>query len=242
MRFSSFLDIFRRDNWSNELVENISEMLELAHAMFDYSAAVVIDGGADDDPQGKLYDRDIRINKLERKTRRRVVTRLSVRGSRADIPSALIFMNVVKDAERLGDYVKNMHEIGDMMPDDADRALYHANLDAAVAAIGGMFENTRHAFARSDEETAGRVIKNAKTEGRAYERLIREITDSDMRTADAVCIVLVLRFFKRLVAHMSNIATSIVMPVDLLDFYDEPEGGRREGGDAEGGDAEGGRD
>jgi phosphate transport system protein len=226
MRFSSFLDIFRADNWSNELVNMISEMLDLAHAMFDYSVAVVVNGAPDDDPQGKLYDRDKRINHLERKTRRRVVTRLSVRGSRADIPSALIFMNVVKDAERLGDYVKNVHEIGDMMPDDADLALYHAKLDGALDAIGRMFEDTRHAFAKSDEEAAGRVIKEAKAEGRAYEKLIREITASDMRTADAVCIVLVLRFAKRLVAHMSNIASSIVMPVDMLDFYDEPEGGK----------------
>lgn len=67
------------------------------------------------------------------------------------------------------------------------------------------------------------MIKTAKQEGRAHEALIRELTASDLRTADAVCMVLVLRFYKRLVSHMSNIATSIVMPVDLIDFYDEPE-------------------
>ena len=45
---------------------------------------------------------------------------------------------------------------------------------------------------------------------------------SDLPTRDAVCLVLVLRFYKRLVAHMSNIATTVVMPVDMIDFYDEP--------------------
>ena len=69
---------------------------------------------------------------------------------------------------------------------------------------------------------AGEVIKLARAQGRGYEAQIREITTSDMRTQDAVCIVLVLRFFKRLVAHMSNIATTVVMPIDLIDFYDEP--------------------
>jgi hypothetical protein len=33
--------------------------------------------------------------------------------------------------------------------------------------------------------------------------------------------VLALRFIKRIAAHMANIATTVVMPVDRLDFYDE---------------------
>lgn len=225
MKFLNFLEIFRRDNWSNELAAMIGEMLELAHGMYDYTCGVLFEGDPDDDPQGRIYTPDKRINKLERNIRRRVVTRLSVTDSKGEVPSALIFMNVVKDAERLGDYVKNMHEIGAMMPADVDRALYRTRLGGTLARIGVMFDETRRAFETSDEELAGRVIKNAKQDGRAHEALIRELTASNLRTADAVCMVLVLRFCKRLVSHMSNIATSIVMPVDLMDFYDEPEGG-----------------
>ena len=40
---------------------------------------------------------------------------------------------------------------------------------------------------------------------------------------NAVCMVLMLRFYKRLVAHMSNIASTVVMPVDMIDYYDESE-------------------
>ena len=73
---------------------------------------------------------------------------------------------------------------------------------------------------------AGKVIKKAKAEGRAYEEAIRSLTTSDLATNDAICLVLTLRFFKRLVAHMSNIASTVVMPVDLIDFYDEDEADR----------------
>lgn len=225
MKFLNFLEIFRRDNWSNELTAMIGEMLRLAHGMYGHTCRVLFEGAADGDPRALIYEPDKRINKLERNIRRRVVTRLSVTDSKGEVPSALIFMNVVKDAERLGDYVKNMHEIGDMMPADVDRGLYRARLAGATATIDAMFEDTRRAFETSDEELAGRVIKTAKQEGRAHEALIRELTASDLRTADAVCMVLILRFYKRLVSHMSNIATSIVMPVDLIDFYDEPESG-----------------
>jgi len=222
MRFGSILDLFRADNWSNELVEKISEMLELSEKMFTYTAGVIIAGAEDTDPQAMIYDRDKRINKLERKIRRRVVSRLSITSGGGDIPTALIFMNVVKDAERLGDYVKNLHEVGAMMPEQPDRDLYRSHLAEPASAITDLLAKARRAFAESNGELAGEIIKRARTEGRGYEKAIRAITTSDLRTQDAVCIVLILRFFKRLVAHMSNIATTVVMPVDLLDFYDEP--------------------
>jgi phosphate transport system protein len=223
MGFGSILDLFRKDNWSNELVDMIMEMLDLGSNMFAYTIGVMVQGATDDDRQVKLYDRDIRINKLERKIRRRVVSHLSVRGSRAEVPSALIFMNVVKDAERIGDYIKNLHEVAEMMPEKADLKIYQDHLAAPAATIAELFTQTREAFLDSDEETAGKVIKKAKSEGRKNEDGIRAIHASGMDTQNAVCLVLALRFFKRVTAHMSNIASTVVMPVDLIDFYDEPE-------------------
>jgi phosphate transport system protein len=223
MGFGSILDLFKKDNWSNDLVGRISEMLELAEAMFTFASGVVVDGKPDTDPQAKLYDRDKRINKLECKIRRRIVSRLSVKGSRAEVPSALIFMNVVKDGERLGDYVKNVHEVKAMQPENTDQALYQKWLGQPSELVSEMFGHTREAFAESDEALAGQVIKLAKAQGREYEEMIREITASSLATHDAVCLVLVLRFYKRLVAHMSNICSTVVMPVDMIDFYDEAE-------------------
>jgi len=223
MHFKSLLDLFKEDNWSNKLVGRITEILELAAAMFAHTSAVIVDGAPDTDPQVNIYDRDQRINKLERKIRRRVVSRLSVGNDARDVPSALIFMKVVKDGERLGDYIKNLHEVAEMMPENPDRELYRKWLAGSTAAITGLFQTTRDGFVGSDEALAGQVIKTAKAAGREMETAIRDITDSDLATRDAVCLVLVLRFYKRLVAHMSNIATTVVMPLDLIDFYDEPE-------------------
>ena len=223
MRFGTLLDLFKQDNWSNKLVGMITEMLELASAMFQHASGVIVDGAENADPQRNIYDRDIRINKLERKIRRRVVSRLSIGNDSNDVPTALIFMNVVKDGERLGDYIKNLHEIADMMPDEPDRELYRKWLGDSTATITELFTATRDGFLQSDEALAGQVIKTAKQMGRELEAQIREITASDLATRDAVCLVLVLRFYKRLVAHMSNIVSTVVMPVDLIDYYDEAE-------------------
>lgn len=223
MGFGSILDVFKSDNWSNELVGMIDEMLAKSEDMFQYARGVIIDGHPSDNTQERIYEQDKKINKLERKIRRRVVSRLSMRGSRAEIPTALIFMNVVKDGERIGDYIKNLHEVSDMMPAGVDRALYEKHLGTISAEIAQMFQDTRQAFQESDEEMAGKVIKQAKRRGREFETLIRELTVGDLDVNNSVCIVLILRFYKRLVAHMSNIVSTVVMPVDLIDYYDESE-------------------
>jgi phosphate uptake regulator len=230
MAFASILDLFKRDNWSNELVARIGEMLDAAAEMFGYVVAILVYGEEDDDPQGEIYDRDIGINAKEREIRRRVVSRLSVHANKAEIPSALIFMNAVKDVERIGDYAKNLYEVAHLQPEDPDRALYQKWLVGRSRTIEDLFARTLQSFSESDQEKARDVIDRAQVFGKQAEQAIAELTRSDLPTQDAVCLVLIVRFYKRLVAHMSNIATTVVMPVDLLDFYDEPGGGPREGG------------
>jgi phosphate uptake regulator len=222
MGFGSIIEIFKKDNWSNELVTKIGEMLDLAAEMFGYAVSVIVYGEADEDGQAEVYGKDRKINVLEREIRRRVVSRLSVQQAQAEIPSCLIFMNAVKDVERIGDYVKNLYQVAPLLPATVDRALYQEYLVGRSRTIEDLFARTHQAFAASDRELARDVIDRARILTRQAEELITETTRSELRTQDAVCLVLCLRFYKRIAAHMSNVATTVVMPVDLLDFYDEP--------------------
>ena len=223
MGFGSILEFFKEDDWSKKLVGKVSEMLELAADMFGYAVAVIVYAEADDDSQAEVYDRDKRVNKLERDVRRRVVTRLSMGGHRAEIPTALIFMNVVKDGERIGDYIKNLYGVAEMMPAERNHDLYQEYLVGRSRTIEDLFARTVQAFTDSDSEKAADVINRARKLAGQCEEVIREITTIDLPTQDAVCLVLILRFYKRIAAHMANIATTVVMPVDMLDFYDERE-------------------
>jgi hypothetical protein len=38
---------------------------------------------------------------------------------------------------------------------------------------------------------------------------------------DAVARALALRYFKRIVAHLTNVLSAVVMPIDRLDYFDE---------------------
>lgn len=221
MVIGSILDIFREKDWAGELAEKVSGMLETTAEMFGYAMGVLVHGEPDDDPQGEIYDRDRSINERERDVRRRVVTRLSVGGRKTDIPTALIFMNVVKDVERVGDYVKNTYEVGLLMPDPPDRRLYQPWLQGRAKALEELIVLTGIATGGADEECARDVIQRTRQITTEAEEAIREVTDSTLPTRDAVCLVLILRFFKRIAAHLGNVATAEVRPVDQLDFHDE---------------------
>jgi phosphate uptake regulator len=130
-------------------------------------------------------------------------------------------MNVVKDIERVGDYVKNIYEVGQMMPDPPDRRLYQQWLQGRAKALEDLIALTGMATGAADEERAREVIQRTRQVATEAEEAIREVTGSDLPTRDAVCLVLLLRFFKRIAAHLGNVATAEVRPVDQLDFYDE---------------------
>ncbi|MDY0110704.1 MAG: PhoU domain-containing protein [Candidatus Krumholzibacteria bacterium] len=221
MRFKSILSLFREDDWTRSLMETFDQMLVLSGDMFAYTMNVLVQGTPDADPAGRVFEPDKRINALMRQIRRRVVSRLSLGGSRGEVPTALIFMNAVKDAERIGDYVKNIHDVTELLPAQPDRQLYAEWLADRSARIDDLFARTRRAFSTSDDEGAARVIADTRALGRECEKAIVAITESNLTTRDAVCLALVLRFLKRIASHQSNIATTVVMPIDLLDFHDE---------------------
>jgi len=223
MGFGSILDVFRREDWTSELVDRVVQMLDISAEMLGYAVGVLIHNEPDDEANDAIYAEDRRINQLEREVRRAVVMRLSVRGSRAGIPTSLILMNAVKDGERIGDYIKNLYEVAAMMPSEHDRKLYQEWLHGRSKSLEDLLALTSIAFATSDDEKAADVIQRGRRVAADAEKAVREIAGGDLPTRDAVCLVLILRFIKRIAAHMVNIATTVVMPVDLLDFHDEPE-------------------
>jgi phosphate transport system protein len=221
MRFKSIMELFREDDWARSLMGMLDEMLDRSGGMFAYTIGVLVRGEQDVDPRGKVWEPDKQINALMRQIRRRIVSRLSLGGSRGEVPTALILMNAVKDAERIGDYVKNIYDVHELMPAEPDRALYAEWLAGRAELIDDFFARTRRAFADSDDEEAALVIAETRQLGRDCEAAIVGIVEGGLETRDAVCLALALRFFKRIAAHQSNIATTVVMPVDLLDFHDE---------------------
>ncbi|MHC4641006.1 MAG: PhoU domain-containing protein [Planctomycetota bacterium] len=84
-----------------------------------------------------------------------------------------------------------------------------------------LFERTKEAFIESDK---GKAESSWDYEHRIEircDRILKEIAKSSLSVNEAVCLALMARHFKRIVAHLTNIATSVILPLSDLDYYDE---------------------
>ncbi len=161
-----------------------------------------------------------KINKLERKVRKRVVTHLNFNPSE-DLPTALIFMSVVKDAERIGDYCKNLFEISDMLTARFQADYFEKWFQPLHAQLLELFDKTKDCFLDGDKDLAREIMQIERSLVKMCDHGVKSLAASSVETNTAVCATLVYRYFKRIGAHLGNIATSVIVPVTDLDYYDE---------------------
>ena len=217
--FKSIADFFRGAAWTDAIVDNFDEMLEIAERNFILCADQLV--GSEDPTRirDELYDRDRDINARERDIRRRIISHLAAKPTEHEIPTAFVLTSLVKDAERIGDYVKNLYEVHQIHA--LDREVYDRYYDGVRTQVKGLFGRVREAFRESNPGMAHAAISAGRETMRHCEAKIRQIATEERSVPEAVALVLIGRHYKRIIAHLVNIATSVVMPADRLDYYDE---------------------
>jgi phosphate uptake regulator len=221
------LDFFRGggDAQLEQIEAQIRQMLINDRHTFDTAINALI-GGTDPELVDKdIHKTDRRVNKAERAVRRELVVHVSVRGASADIALVLASMSVVKDAERIGDYSKNIWDIANSgvdLSDAEDIGVLIGYRDRISRLIG----ETAQVFGEKDLEAAHAILKVGDALTEEYDELIDEQLHTDQPAREAVPRALLYRYFKRITAHLLNILTSLVMPIDRLDYYDEAKADR----------------
>jgi phosphate transport system protein len=203
---------------ANEILVLFEEMLDDGRHIFDAAANCLLGGTAADVVRDDIWKTDIRINKNERKIRRRVLTHASMHG-RAPIANDLVLMSLVKDAERVGDYGKNIYDLAAMgRPMVAEN---QAELLELKDQVSRMLVRAKNIYRAEDEEAAREFIAEASEFGKLCDQRIAEVVSRTEGDGAAAATALCYRFFKRIVSHNMNIITSVVMPFDKTDFFDE---------------------
>ena len=162
---------------------------------------------------------DRQINTTEMEIRRELVVHASVHGG-VDTPEVLVFMHMVKDLERIGDYNKNIFDLADEgvslaeAPDLGRLLGYRDELSSRIALMGELL-TTR------DEDGARAYITRGDELRREFDDRINELVHSTEPAVVAVPRALLYRFLKRVTAHSLNVVSAVVMPVDRLDYFDE---------------------
>ena len=197
------------------------QMLEDGRHVFDLAANGLLAGGDPEVFREDLFSTDRRINRTEIEIRRQLVVHGSVTGAQ-HLPELLVMMSLVKDAERIGDYAKNLYDLaaqGDLLPASEKPALIEAKDEISRLLVRG-----RNIYSENNQPGAVEFLKDAgELEDRCDASVARLLKVGGENMAAAV---LTYRYFKRVASHASNIVTSLVVSVDQLDYFDEPKPGQ----------------
>jgi phosphate uptake regulator len=213
------------DEQLEEIEALIVHMLDGCRHTFDLAINAVV-GGTEAIAVGKeIRKSDRRVNKAERKIRRMLVVHVSVRGERADLPRVLVTTSIIKDVERVGDYAKNVWDLA-----DAGIDLSHAEDIGRLVEIrdrtSQLISETSRIIRDRDAGSAESLLKDLDDVLDEYDDCIQAQIESTGTPRDAVPRALLCRYLKRISAHLMNVLTSLVMPFDRLDYYDEAKADR----------------
>ena len=213
------MSFFRSDEGGISQIESqVQRMIGDARHTFDLAMNAVT-GGAVETVADEVRRTDRQINVTEIEIRRELLVHISVHGT-ADAGEMLVFMNMIKDLERIGDYNKNIFDlalegVSFSGAEDLEQILgFRDELSSRIALMGEILD-TR------DEDRARAYIERSDQLRREFDGLVNELVHATAPALVAVPRALLYRFLKRVAAHCANVATAVVMPVDRLDYFDE---------------------
>jgi phosphate uptake regulator len=223
MNFHELIKAWRGAGLLSKAMDEFVEMLEVCHWMYERAATSLWEETNVLEYKKAVREKDIQVNKMERQIRKRIIEHLAIRpGTGAS--QSLVLMSVVKDAERLGDYAKNLVEVSEYHTTYKDDNELIPLFKGIQGEIEEMYRRVGRAFRDSDEKEGQRIISDMTAVTRKCDRLIEKILDfQELTVRQAVCYALLARYYKRFAAHLGNIGTSLVMPAHKLDYFDEKE-------------------
>jgi phosphate transport system protein len=203
----------------DEAFAELGEMLEYARQMFVRANKVLRREVRAQEAREPLYAQDKAINGLLRSIRGKIVRHLTINPG-VDVAACLALMSVAKDAERIGDYCKNVFEVGYFYREDFNVPRYQEPLEAVQQREEALFDQVKTAFLESDTRAAKGVLKAADTIGDECDLVIEQLLGdaASIKTHEAVAYSLLARHYKRVASHLSNVATAVLGKVEELDF------------------------
>ena len=167
-----------------------------------------------------LYNTDKAINELHREVRREMIIHSAVNSRNLDIPLLLSYMTMSKDIERIGDYCKNLFEIAETgnsfaKGDDLDTYMELKN------DIGKLIVYLQSCLNLDDESKVQDLITLGSSLNNDLDEKITALLEDKEKIQYPVATTLFYRYLKRIVSHIINAATAIIMPTDQIDYLDE---------------------
>jgi len=213
---------FRRQGYAERLAlieDTLHRMMADDLLAFELAMSALLGERSPHEIGAELRATDHGVNAAEREIRRELVVHASVHGA-IDTPAILIYMSIVKDIERIGDYAKNLF---DLASDGADLStgLYTGEITSLAAEVPTFLEEAAAVFEERDEERAKALMRRGDQLLDRFDERVSALVKEEHPDRQAVAVALTHRYLKRIVAHGMNVLRAVVMPVDRLDYFDE---------------------
>ena len=197
----------------------VQAMLANDRHEFDLAMSALLGDVPASEVNDEVRATDKKVNQLEREIRRELVVHSSVFGG-IDSPTVLVYMSVVKDIERVGDYAKNLLDLArdgadlSKAPNAAEWRKLSAEISTFIADAGRAFHARDSARSRTLRQQGDRLLS-------FFDERVSVLIRQDPPESQAVPRALAHRFLKRVVAHLMNLLSAVIMPMDRLDYFDE---------------------
>jgi phosphate transport system protein len=200
-----------------DAVTKLAEMIGNAEFVFNHGWETCVGQTVVEEIRNTVREHDKAVNRGERDIRRMAAEHLTINPGQ-DVSGCLALMLMAKDAERLGDHARNLYDIGVALEGCGRELPIFDKIEPIAKGLSDLLPQLRQAILESDETRTHQILER-------YQELKKEIrTASDalyassMETRTAVSAALLLRYLRRANAHLGNIASGIIFPLENIDF------------------------
>ncbi|NOR44496.1 MAG: hypothetical protein GQ534_02835 [Candidatus Delongbacteria bacterium] len=221
--FKQFFNLIKKQDLLTQALNDSYEMSSIAMEMFNLVTEMLfadLNAKVSDGEVEEVKKKDYLLNHFDRSIRKKVFEHVIVNEKPdQELYTSLTLITIVQNLERLGDYSKNLNEIAEIKHVMKSHA-YNKLVEDYSKVLKKMYLDTFKSFKKADVELATGVIdEHFRFKNEIDDKLTELATKEPDTNVNYVTYALILRYFKRISAHLMNIATSITNPIDKIGYY-----------------------
>ncbi len=217
MMLASLKKAWQSGSIMNDVLEHLAQMVADAEIVAAKSWEVCAGRLDLDEMKPLIRKRDKEINRGERTVRRLIVQHLNLNPG-TDVSGCIAVLLMAKDIERIGDHGWNVFQVSEMLPGRIPQFRFYEQLDRLQVQIAVLLGLLHRAVADSDSKIAHRILDDYQVLKREVKQFRNSLFPADLSCDEAVATTLLVRYSRRMIAHVGNAASGIIFPVESIDF------------------------